>query len=63
LACAANYKEASRSVLVKSIGLDSWTSTEIELLKKGGNTRFKEYLEQYNLVGEDPKVILRSNAA
>lgn len=48
---------------MKSIGLDTWTSTEIELLKKGGNTRFKEYLEQYNLVGEDPKVILRSNAA
>ena len=47
LTCAAAYKEVPHYINVKSISLDLWSQEELELLKRGGNTKFKEFLRKY----------------
>jgi len=34
---------------VKSLTMDSWTDRQLNLLKEGGNAKFKAFMETYNL--------------
>lgn len=63
LNCAARYREISRVSNIKSVSLDRWTPEEMDMLARGGNGKFREFLGWYDLQGRTPEEFLRSKAA
>jgi hypothetical protein len=49
--------------LVRSIALDIWTEKHMALMELGGNHKFNEFLDQYDLNTEDIKVKYNTKAA
>jgi hypothetical protein len=43
--------------------LDIWTGKQIALMENGGNIRFKEFLERYDLNSEDIRIKYLTKAA
>jgi len=50
LNCAGVHRSFGvRVSVVKSVGMDSWPVSDIRKMEKGGNARFKAYLQKYGL--------------
>ena len=48
--CARKHQKYAKDVsLVKSIEADLWSTVELEIMKIGGNIRFKNHLQDYNI--------------
>lgn len=51
LECAAKHRSYGVSISrVKSINMDNWSENELNIMEKGGNKKFREYIE-YNGLG------------
>ena len=50
LSCAAECKHLKENIsYIKSVNLDTWTQHDINLLKQGGNQKFIDFMDEYNL--------------
>ena len=48
---------------VRSLSMDIWNAEQMEMMKRGGNLRLKEYFTEYNLNNEDIRVKYVTKAA
>lgn len=53
--CAGKYRGLGvAKSFVKSITLDSWSNREVELMRKGGNQRLRDFFAEYHIKTEFP---------
>jgi ADP-ribosylation factor GTPase-activating protein 1 len=48
---------------IKSMTMDSWTDQQLNMMKEGGNAKFKAFMETYNLNQESPAMKYKTKAA
>lgn len=53
----------SHTSFVKSMTMDSWTDQQLNLMKAGGNSKFKAFMESYNLAQKSPAIKYKTQAA
>lgn len=64
MTCTTQHRSLGVSVSqVRSINLDLWTEKHISMMQQGGNIQFKEYMEKYNLEGEELRMKYQTKAA
>ena len=64
LNCAGVHRGMGvQTSFVRSINLDSWTETQLSLMTLGGNRKFREFLNNYQLNEEYPAARYQTRAA
>lgn len=48
---------------VKSPRMDSWTERQLDMMKEGGNSKFKAFLDVYALAQQSPTMKYKTKAA
>jgi hypothetical protein len=65
LKCAGLHRSFGVSVsFVRSLTIDSWQDKQIEILKRGGNQRFRDFLDEFKVPGNatmDFKYMIRAS--
>ena len=55
LECSGRHRALGVHIsFVRSVSMDSWTEKQINIMRNGGNDKFIEFLQKYNIKKETP---------